>query len=344
MPTGYVFHPIYLAHDKRGHPENRERLEAIITHLNNIGLLAQLTSIPARPVDLDLLYQIHSEPYCRQVQAIAERGGGFLDPDTYISLRSYDAALMSAGGVVEATKAVLDGRVLNAFALVRPPGHHARPQRGMGFCLFNNIALAARYALSRRDLERILIIDFDVHHGNGTQEAFFAERDVLFFSTHQYPFYPGTGNWSEIGTGDGEGCTVNVPLAYGVGDAGFQQIIDELLFPLAMRYRPELILVSAGYDAHWSDPLAGLNLSIAGYNMICQRIKELAGDLCQGRLVLTLEGGYNQDVLSHCVANTFRILCGQPSDALSNPFGPSPYPERPVTELVRQLRTVHGLE
>ena len=343
MATGYVYDPIYLEHDYPGHPEGSQRLRTIWTRLKQSGLLSELTPLPAKPVANDLLLSVHTEGYRRQVEQVAAGGGGHLDSDTYVAPRSYDAARMAAGGLVEATAGVLDGTVGNAFALVRPPGHHAMREHGMGFCLFNNVAIAAHYALDVRGLDRVLIVDFDVHHGNGTQDSFYNTESVLFFSTHQYPFYPGSGHWQEIGSGKGEGYTVNVPLSYGIGDAGFQAVFEEILYPIALRYRPELILVSAGFDAHWSDPLAALNLSLAGYARLCRLLSAMAEELCGGRLVHTLEGGYHLNVLAHATANTFRVLLGQGDNQLTDPFGPSPHDELPAAEIVKQLRDYHNI-
>jgi acetoin utilization deacetylase AcuC-like enzyme len=274
---------------------------------------------------------------------MAGRGGGFLDADTYLGARSYDAALLAAGGVVELVRAVVSGRASNGFALVRPPGHHSTPARGMGFCLFNNIAVAARAALDELNLTRVLIVDWDVHHGNGTQEIFYGLPQVFFFSTHQYPHYPGTGAWGETGAGAGLGYTANVPLPAGVGDAGFRRIFAEVLEPLAGRFRPELILVSAGYDAHWNDPLAGLCLSLDGYWEMARSVVALAGRLCGGRLVVTLEGGYDLDVLACGAANTCRALLGDSAPG-ADPLGPSPWPERPVDDVLRFVKRIHRLD
>jgi acetoin utilization deacetylase AcuC-like enzyme len=250
---------------------------------------------------------------------------------------------MAAGGLVEATRAVLDGELENAFAMVRPPGHHALRARGMGFCLFNNVAVAARYAQAERGLDRILIMDFDVHHGNGTQDEFDADPAVMFISTHQYPHYPGTGYWNETGRGDGEGSIINVPLGGGVGDEGFSRIFQEIVAPAAWRFQPDLILVSAGYDAHWDDPLAYMHLSIGGYAAIAQALKDLAEELCGGRVVFTLEGGYHLDALAYSVLNTFGVLLGDEAWQLVDPLGPSPSREQPVTEIVERVRQIHGL-
>jgi acetoin utilization deacetylase AcuC-like enzyme len=213
----------------------------------------------------------------------------------------------------------------------------------MGFCLFNNVAVAARYALAERGLERVMIVDFDVHHGNGTQDEFEADPAVLYLSTHQYPHYPGTGYWNETGRGDGAGTVVNVPLSGGIGDQGFGRIFSEIVTPVAWRFQPQLILVSAGYDAHWDDPLASMVLSVTGYTAIAQALKELAGELCDGRLVFTLEGGYHLDALAYSVLNTFAVLLGDKEWHLVDPLGPSPHPERPVDEIIARVKQVHGL-
>jgi acetoin utilization deacetylase AcuC-like enzyme len=340
MATGLVYDPIFLAHDLPGHPENSERLRVISKHLEDRQLLSHLTRLPAQPVDLERLCRVHSQDYCQRVKNLAERGGGQLDQDTYVGTRSYDAARTAAGGVIEATKAVFEGRVQNAFALVRPPGHHATRERGMGFCIFNNIALAARYAVDEKLAQRALIVDFDVHHGNGTQEAFYQEREILFFSTHQYPHYPGSGHWRETGMGAGQGYTVNVPLPAGIGDNGFRAVFEQILHPIAVRYQPDLILVSAGFDAHWSDPLAGLSLSLAGYIWLCRFLRDLACELCDGRLVFTLEGGYQRDVLAHGVANAFCLLLGL-DDIATDPFGSSSESEPSIAGLIAQVRSLH---
>ena len=341
MFTGYVYDPIFLEHDLRGHPENAQRLVRVTGLLEETGTLARLIEVPARDISPGELAWNHRPDYVEQVRRVADRGGGHLDMDTYVVAGSYRAALRAAGGLIDLTAAVLEGRLEDGFGLVRPPGHHALRDRGMGFCLFNNVALAAYAALEKHSLERVLIVDFDVHHGNGTQDSFDKDPRVLYFSTHQYPHYPGTGHWQEVGQGEGQGTMANVPLSPGVGDAGYAFIFEGFLWPLAERFAPQLILVSAGYDAHWSDPLAGMTLSLAGYAHLARSLKSLAEALCGGKIVFTLEGGYNLDVLSCAVLNTFKVLLGD--DEIVDPLGPAPRGERPVDDLVEHLKGVHGL-
>ena len=339
--TAYAYDPRFLAHDLPGHPENRRRLERIIAALTQAGLLQRMTLIVPQAAPFDLLARVHDAAYVHALAALAQQGGGHLDADTYVRPASFDAAGLAAGAAAELTRAVLVGRARNAIALVRPPGHHADRRRGMGFCLLNNVAVAAQAALDA-GVQRILIVDWDVHHGNGTQDIFYDSPHVLFFSTHQYPYYPGSGGVHEVGVGAGRGFTVNAPLPAGVGDAGFERIYAEVLTPLAERYRPELILASVGYDGHWDDPLAGLRLSLAGYWRLARTLVGLADRLCEGRLVATLEGGYNLDVLAHGVADLCRALLGDDRPG-EDPLGASPWPERPVADVVQAVRLAHGL-
>jgi acetoin utilization deacetylase AcuC-like enzyme len=341
MSTAYVYDPIYLEHNLPSHPENARRLEHILSVLEAEGMLARLELLEPRPATVEELERVHAPTLVRQVERIAQAGGGYLDMDTYVSARSYDAALMAAGGLVRAVEAALAGEIDNGFALVRPPGHHATATRAMGFCLFNNIAVAAQAALAGGQAERVLIADFDVHHGNGTQDISADDDAIFYFSSHQYPHYPGTGHWQETGRGAGKGTLLNVPLPAQVGDAGYAQVFAELLWPLAERFRPDLILVSAGYDAHWNDPLAHMNLSLTGYAWLMQELVRMAEELCDGRIVSTLEGGYQLEVLAYGVLNSFYALLGE--DTIADPLGPSPYPEKPVDALVTRLKDVHNL-
>lgn len=341
MNTAYTYSPVFLEHEEPGHPESPARLKAIMAALDESGLRPRLTSLEPAAASEAQLAAVHSSEHLRRVQQLVARGGGHFDADTYANSRSLDAARLAAGAVVGAVDAVMHGQVDNAFALVRPPGHHATRERAMGFCLFNNVAVAARHALDAHRLERVLVVDYDVHHGNGTQEIFYRNDRVLYFSTHQYPLYPGTGNWDEIGADEGTGYTVNVPLPPRVGDDGYRRVFDDLLFPLAERYHPQLVLVSVGLDAHWSDPLASENLSIAGYASLAQTCLEIARDQCGGRIVFSLEGGYQLEALGLGVAATFRVLLGDAPVADS--LGPPRRASEEIGDYVEQLRGVHRL-
>ncbi len=341
MTTAYVYHPLYLEHKFPGHPERPARLQSAMELLQAEQVLARLAALEPTFATEDEIEWVHSQGHRQRVQQVAARGGGHLDPDTYVNRRSYDIALLAAGGVNEAVRAVLRGDADNGFCLVRPPGHHATPDRSMGFCLFNNVAIGARVAQKEFGLERVMIVDFDVHHGNGTQQIFERDASVLYFSTHQYPYYPGTGHWRETGQREGQGTTVNVPLPAGVGDAGFEKVFREILWPVAQRFRPQLLLVSAGFDAHWNDPLAFMLLSLTGYARLARELCQIAQAVCNGRIVFVLEGGYHLDVLAHGVLNAFYALIGD--ETTSDPLGPSPTPEEPIDGLVAELRRVHHL-
>jgi acetoin utilization deacetylase AcuC-like enzyme len=341
MTTAYLYSPIFLEHEKEGHPESPERLRAIMQTLKETDLLPRLVALEPTPATDAQIGAVHSPEHLALVKSLVARGGGHFDSDTYCNSRSLDAARLAAGALVRAVDAVMNHESDCAFALVRPPGHHATPNRPMGFCLFNNIAIAAQHAIDQHKLARVLIVDYDVHHGNGTQEMFYNTSRVLYFSTHQYPHYPGTGDYDEIGAGEGLGFTVNVPLPPRVGDEGYQRIFDDLLFPLAARYQPQLILVSAGYDAHWSDPLAMENLSIAGYTALARALIELARELCDGRIVFTLEGGYNLPALAHGVAATLRAMLGDAE--ISDPLGPARFQSHDINDYVEHLKGIHRL-
>ena len=343
MEVGLVYDPIYLKHDTGQHIENAGRLEAIISHLEEAGLKQQLTLIEPRAATIEEISLVHHEQHITHIRDTAQKGGGWLDMDTVISPDSYNAALYAAGGAIRATEAVMKGEVASAFALVRPPGHHATSQRAMGFCLFNNVAIAAEYALARYELERILIIDFDVHHGNATHETFYDNPHVLYTSTHQYPFYPGTGSVEETGSGTGKGTTINIPLPAGCGDSEYLQVFEQIIVPAARRFEPQLILVSAGYDAHWADGISLMQVSVTGFAQMVRIIKGLADELCSGRLVLSLEGGYHLTALAASVKATFDMLLGKTS--IDDPLGQSPRSfEAPrIDSLIKAIKEIHNL-
>ena len=252
-----------------------------------------LGKVKPRPATREELETVHSPVYIDLIASTAGKPYVRLDPDTSTCAKSYEAALLAAGGLLELIKVVMQGKLNNGFALVRPPGHHAERDRAMGFCLFNNVAIGAHYALQSFSLQRILIVDWDVHHGNGTQNSFYEDPRVLYFSTHRYGFYPGTGAATDVGRGRGEGFTVNVPLSSGTGDADYGILFEKLLKPIALEYRPQLILVSAGFDTHYNDPLGGMEVTERGFARMTQILMEIAEATAQGKLALTLEGGYN---------------------------------------------------
>jgi acetoin utilization deacetylase AcuC-like enzyme len=297
-----------LRHDPgSGHPESPSRLEAIWRDLSGQPVPGTEVAAPPRAT-VEQLARIHGEAYVREILALQGRRVR-LDPDTATSAGSVDAAVLAAGAACEAVRRVLDGSAQGAFALVRPPGHHAEATRAMGFCLFNNVAIAAAEAHAR-GLSRVLCVDWDVHHGNGTQHSFYARPDLLFMSTHQWPLYPGTGHESETGAGPGAGYTVNVPLPAGCGDEEYAAVFTDLLLPLADEYKPELVLVSAGFDAHRDDPLAGMAVTSDGFAALCGAVKAVADRHCKDRLVLTLEGGYDLAALARSVRGCVEVLAG----------------------------------
>ena len=344
MKVGYVYDPIYLKHDTGGHVENAGRLEAIISHLEQTGLRQRLTLVEPRAASVDEVALVHEKEYIAHIQETTQRGGGWLDADTLTSPDSYEAAIYAAGGVIKATEAVMDGEVSSAFALVRPPGHHATAHRAKGFCLFNNIAIAVKYALNKYKLDRIAIIDFDVHHGNGTQDAFYYDSQVLYTSTHEFPFYPGTGGIEETGIGKGEGTTINIPLPAGCGDTEYVSVFEQIIIPAVRRFNPGMILVSAGYDNHWADRLALMQVSITGFARMVKIIKGLADELCGSRLAFTLEGGYNLAALAASIKATFDVLMGNTN--IEDPLGqpPSQFEAPDITHLIESIKGIHHLD
>jgi acetoin utilization deacetylase AcuC-like enzyme len=341
VSVAVVTHPDYKIHTLPDHPENAARLTAIETALAAAGLRERLTFLDPRPALPAQVLAVHTEDYYALLERVMAKAPGYLDmAPTYIVPESFRVARLAAGGAIRAVDAVLDGEASAAFALIRPPGHHAPPDRAMGFCLLNNIAIAARHAQAR-GRGRVMIVDFDVHHGNGTQDAFYADPSVLFISTHQMGIYPGSGAASETGMGAGEGFTLNLPLPAGAGDRAFERIAAEVLAPAADRFQPKLLLVSAGFDAHWRDPLAGLQLSLTGYARLMRALQAIAARHCAGQMVLTLEGGYDLEALSGGVVTVLRTLLGDAE--ISDDLGPAPRAEPDLTATLVQIRARHGL-
>ena len=346
MKIGYVFHPSYLLHNTgAGHPESAARLESVMAHLKSSGLLNRLVKVEARRASREEISLVHTTFYQKQIASICSAGGGSLDADTILSAGSCDAAEYAAGGAVAAVEAVMAGSVGKCFALVRPPGHHAFADRGSGFCIYNNIAIAARYARAKFGLKRLAIIDFDVHHGNGTQALFDDNPATMYVSVHQSPLYPGSGGVNDIGVGEAAGTKVNIPLPPGCKDAEYIKVYDEIVMPAVRRFGPELLLVSAGYDAHANQPLAEMRLTAAAYAAMTDRIVRLAEECCGGKAVFCLEGGYNLEALARSAAVTFEVLLGESTVAeiaaepVEYVFG-SP----DISGLIAELKRIHRLD
>jgi acetoin utilization deacetylase AcuC-like enzyme len=342
MTVAFVTNPNHVEHGVEGHVEGPERLEAALDLLRACGLMDRLHQIEAPAPESVVLPPLHTQRYLARLQEVCQQGGGWFDPDTYCLPGSCDAARSAAGSCLAATEAVLAGEARSAFAAVRPPGHHARPAQAMGFCLLNNVALAAKYALTQHGLERLAIVDIDVHHGNGTEEAFYDDPAVLYVSTHQYPFYPGTGRANETGAGAGAGTNVNIPLPAGCGDDEYRAAFEQVVEPVVRRYRPQLILVSCGFDAHFADPLAGMALSVPGYGELALRLRTLAEELCQDRLVVALEGGYDLAAVAWGVRRVLEVLLGD--EPTADPLGEPARSIAPdIARLLADVRGLHGL-
>ncbi|MBF6589848.1 MAG: histone deacetylase [Ktedonobacterales bacterium] len=347
-----------LAHRvPRGFPDVPERLRfslAMIEALIAEGTLSaeKVLRLPARPATTEELGAVHDAVYIQRVREAVERlvreQGPEAEPrsfatDVFISPGTYQAALLAAGAPLVALDAIGEGRARNGYALVRPPGHHARPAQAMGFCFFNNVAVAARYAQRRWGWRNVLIVDYDVHHGNGTQDMFYEDADVVYFSTHQFPFYPGTGGSMERGAGAGMGATVNVPLPAGSGWSVYDPVFRQVLWPVADRFKPDVVLLSAGFDAHWRDPLALMRLSTADFSDLTLEVAEIADRYCDGRLVVVQEGGYHLDALAQCAATALVALTG--SDGIVDTLGQAP----PIRErwndeaIIQALYELHDL-
>jgi acetoin utilization deacetylase AcuC-like enzyme len=301
--------PAFAQHDEPTHVENQRRLAAIDAALERSGLAACNPRPAFAPATGEQLARVHEPAYIDALTRAAAQGGGWIDGDTYVGPDSVEVAALAAGAATAAVDAALDGTAPRGFVLARPPGHHARPMIGMGFCLFDTIAVGAAQALAR-GIERVAIVDWDVHHGNGTQEIFYESNQVFFASIHQWPLYPGTGAASETGVGSGAGLTLNVPLAAGAGNERYLQVLDDVILPRIRAFEPELVLVSAGYDCHRDDPLGGMRVDEDGFGAMTGRLRDLAEDRAGGRIVLVLEGGYDPAALARSVIRTIDVLDG----------------------------------
>ena len=333
-------------HDDRGHPEHAGRIPAILAALaaddvTGDGAADRLPRLAVEPASFVALARVHHPRYLEALHAAMDRAPAVVDAaPTYITPTSFDDARRSAGAALAAVDAVLDGRAGAAFALGRPPGHHARPAAAMGFCLLANAAVAVRHAQAR-GIGRVLVVDFDVHHGNGTQEVFWDDGSVVFVSCHQRGAYPGGGAIDEVGAGAGAGATVNVPLPAGAGDLAFGRVMAEVVAPVAERARPELVVVSAGFDAAWRDPLAQLTVTGAGFHAAARALRDLARRHAEGRIAFVLEGGYDLAALGEGVVHVARAVHDAPPTPAA--AAASPHPEPPIDAVLAAVRTRHAL-
>ena len=315
--TALIYHEDYLKHDAGpGHPERRERLVSVMDYFRNGGILERVGTLTPSPCSDEDLLRVHKKEYVEFIRAMCARGGGPIDADTFAQADTYDIGKLAAGGVMLAGEVVAKGEFGNSLALVRPPGHHASKDRAMGFCYFNNVAVMARYLQEKHDIKKILILDWDAHAANGTMDIFYDDPSVLNISIHQDPvsFYPGTGFAEQIGEGDGAGYTVNVPLRSGAGDSDYVYVLEELVIPLAKSFRPELIAISTGFDSHKDDFISGLHLTDQGYGFLTEMMLGLAEEVCGGKLVVELEGGYNLEAISRSSYAVMNSLLGNPAE------------------------------
>ena len=304
-----IYHPDYLIHTQAAHPERKERLEYVLHSLEEKKLMGRVEIIEPESANFDDIALIHEPSYIKSIEQACLEGRSFIDMDTYIVPDSYRVALLSAGGALHGLKLSVEQEEA-VFVLNRPPGHHAERNRAMGFCLFNNIAIAAEAARQKYGFQKVAIVDWDVHHGNGTQHSFEDDPNVLFISIHQSPFYPGTGSAEETGSGRGEGFTVNIPLPPGCGDSDYDLFFDKLIVPVLAQYKPEMIFVSAGQDAYRQDPLAGMHLTLNGYYSMADKLVASAQELAGGRIVFCLEGGYHLQGQAEAIIQVLNAAAG----------------------------------
>lgn len=339
--TGVVKDERYMNHDPGPyHPESPRRLEVIYKMLEEPAMKDLLVEIIPEPAPEEYLLWVHTDSLVKIVRSTAGKPYYSLDPDTSTSPGSFEAALLAVGGVCKVISMVMNGELDNGFALIRPPGHHAERSRAMGFCLFNNVAVGARYAQRQCGAERVLVIDWDLHHGNGTQHIFEDDPTVLYFSTHQYPYYPGSGAFQEVGTGKGEGYTVNVPLSTGYGDGEFVAIYENVVRPIALEFRPDIVLVSAGFDIYQGDPLGGMRVSAQGFGALARSILNMAQEACEGKVVVCLEGGYNLQGLKDGVRAVLRQMAHVEHVDLTRIT--EEMSQSAVDELIETSRKIHG--
>ncbi len=338
MKTGIVKDRRYMDHHMGSfHVETPQRLEVIYRMIDE-KISFSLEKIEPRPATEEELTLIHTPHYVNSIESTAGKEHVQLDPDTSTSAKSWEVACLAVGGVLNAVDAIMAGKIQNGFALIRPPGHHAEASRAMGFCLFNNIGIGAAHLIKKHGLKRVLVVDWDLHHGNGTQNSFYESPEVLYFSTHQFPHYPGTGHWDEVGEGKGEGFTVNVPLRAGKTDGDYLHIFQQILRPITSEFKPEFILVSAGFDVYEGDPLGGMQITKQGFSAMAAELLDLAAQFCQKRLLCALEGGYDLQGLHDGVEQVLHQLAGEASKPSIEPsISPTTAQElAPVTKIQKK--------
>jgi acetoin utilization deacetylase AcuC-like enzyme len=340
--TGIVKDYRYLEHITGDyHPESHHRLEIIYEMLEGTDMAGKFLLVEPRFATRKELEYVHTSRYISQVAETAGKPRVMLDPDTQTSPKSWEAAQLAAGGFLELIDQLMQKEIDNGFAFIRPPGHHAEANRAMGFCLFNNVAIGAKYAIKKYNLDRILIIDWDLHHGNATQHTFYDDLQVLYFSTHQYPYYPGTGHFDEVGEGEGRGFTVNVPLPAGPGDDEYARIYLEILKPITLEYKPEMIMVSAGFDTYFQDPLGGMRVTPEGFARLTKIILELAKITCGGKILITLEGGYHLEGLRDSVKAVLLELREETSLFKNKSVLEKKIKSTSVDSVIKRVKTTH---
>jgi len=349
MTTDIVYHEMFTKHEiAPGHPESPERLRTALSHIRKAGLfqVEGIRLVTPEPANLNEIYALHDREYVQEIRAKSQRGGGSFTLDTAVNSFTYDAMLLASGGGVMAVDSILGGMTDNAYILCRPPGHHAERDRALGFCFVNNIAIAAQHLIQRRHLDRVIIVDYDGHHGNGTQRAFYDTDKVLYVSLHQdgRTLFPGSGFPEEIGTGKGKGYTVNLSMYPGAGDRSYDVAFTRIVEPLAEAYKPQFVLVSVGYDCHFQDPLTSLGLTNSGISMMNTRLHKMANQYTQGRLAFFLEGGYNLDVVGSGSQNLIEELSGRPITEVGSSHKESDICIRYTEELVEVIeRNLRGI-
>ncbi len=342
MTTVLVTDERFDDHSMPGHPECAERLQVVRRRFSEEGVVDKAILVEPQPADIEAIRAVHAADYLTRLEESSHfHSIHMLGLDTYITPASYRLACLAAGATIEAADRVMTGRATNAVAAIRPPGHHATPTQGMGFCLINNVAVAARHLQRRHGVERIAIVDIDVHHGNGTQDVFYADPTVLYISTHQVPLYPGTGAMVETGDGPGAGYTINIPLRPGTGDRGYAQVLDAVIWPALERFEPQILFVSTGFDAHWRDPLANMALTLKGYDRLVRGLMRMAERVCNGRIVFVMEGGYDLEVLGCGWLNIVRALLGERE--IDDPIGPMGGVEADVSAIINRLIHIHKI-